>query len=134
MSKKQQVQERWGRRYLKSNRGPEGYNLLSILAIGGVSSPFIAFHLQLGDVAENSSELPFFLSHSCGFACLGQAEESCHHLLEQTVNEKGIGEIAVKTLERVVVDLGRGVLHFCFNSSQKSPLCQGQGACSRRGE
>lgn len=32
----------------------------SILAIGAGCSPFIALHLWIGDVAENSSELPFF--------------------------------------------------------------------------
>lgn len=56
----------------------------SILDIGGGSSPFTALHLWIGDVAENSSELPFFPKHGCWFPCLGQAEESCHQLLEWT--------------------------------------------------
>lgn len=57
----------------------------SILAIDGGCSPFIALHLWVGDAAENSSELPFFPSHGYWFDCLGQAEMSCHHLLEWTL-------------------------------------------------
>lgn len=74
MSKKegmQQVGERMGQEVPEVKQEARGVQPIehaasqSILAIGGDCSPFMALHLWVRNVAENSSELPFFLSHGC---------------------------------------------------------------------